>query len=206
MSGADPAAPRAASYGQDGLTPVDRLGVWLSQRAIAPHVPDGGRVLDLGCGHDATLLRQLAPRIGQGLGVDVAVGAEARSAAPNLDFAEGTVEDVLPTLPDASFRLVTLISVLEHLWEPLDALRGCHRVLEPGGTLLVNVPTWLGKGPLELSAFRLGLSPKVEMDDHKAYYDKRDLWPLLVRAGFKPSDLTLRRHKLGLNLFAVARR
>ena len=59
---------------------------------------------------------------------------------------------------------------------------------------------------LELSAFRLGFSPKVEIDDHKMYYDKRDLWPMLVRAGFKPSQIRLRYHKFGLNLFAAARK
>jgi len=70
--------------------------------------------------------------------------------------------------------------------------------------LLINVPTWRGKFFLEFSAFRLALSPKVEMDDHKMYYDKRDLWPLLVRVGFRPSRIALNYHKFGLNLFAAA--
>ena len=68
----------------------------------------------------------------------------------------------------------------------------------------LNVPTWRGKYFLELSAFRFGLSPKVEMNDHKMYYNQRDLWPLLVRAGFRPSEIRLRYHKFGLNLFAAA--
>jgi SAM-dependent methyltransferase len=200
-----PADARAESYGERGLTPVDRLGVWLSQRAILPHVRPGARVLDLGCGYEADLLCSLAPRISAGLGVDVSVGDGPR-AVPGLTFAEGTLEEVLPSVADGSYDLVTLISVLEHVWEPLDILTACRRVLAPGGTLLINVPTWLGKGALELSAFRLGTSPALEMDDHKAYYDRRDLWPLLVRAGFTPRHIRLRRHKLGLNLFAVARR
>jgi hypothetical protein len=49
-------------------------------------------------------------------------------------------------------------------------------------------------------------TPKVEIDDHKMYYDKRDLWPMLVRAGSKPSQIRLRSHKFGLNLFAAARK
>jgi SAM-dependent methyltransferase len=101
---------------------------------------------------------------------------------------------------------VLLISVLEHLREPLAALESARRLLRPGGRLLINVPTWRGKTWLEFSAFRLGLSPKVEIDDHKMYYDQRDLWPLLVRAGFRPSDIRLRYHKFGLNLFAVVTR
>ena len=43
------------------------------------------------------------------------------------------------------------------------------------------------------------------MDDHKRYYDPRDLWPLLVEAGFAPHAIRCRRHKFGLNTFAVCR-
>jgi hypothetical protein len=42
------------------------------------------------------------------------------------------------------------------------------------------------------------------MDDHKMYYDPRDLWPLMVRAGFAPHAIRCFRHKFGLNTFAVA--
>jgi 2-polyprenyl-3-methyl-5-hydroxy-6-metoxy-1,4-benzoquinol methylase len=196
---------RDEAYGQEGLSPVDRFGVWLSQRAILPHVRPGVSLLDLGCGFDATLLRSLAPRLSSGTGVDVAVSDEAR-ATPRLDFVVGPLEEVLPRLDEGRFDVITLISVLEHLSDAQAALDRIHTLLAPGGTLLVNVPTWLGKAPLEISAFRLGLSPAVEMDDHKMYYDRRDLWPLLVRAGFAPSRIRLRRHKFGLNLFAVARR
>jgi SAM-dependent methyltransferase len=102
--------------------------------------------------------------------------------------------------------VVLLISVLEHLLEPQFVLQSAWRLLKPSGLLLVNVPTWVGKRFLELSAFRLGLSPKVEIDDHKMYYGKRDLWPMLVRAGFRPSEIKLEYHKFGLNLFAAARK
>ena len=69
---------------------------------------------------------------------------------------------------------------------------------------MINVPTWMGKPFLEFSAFRLGTSPALEMDDHKMYYSKRDLWPILVRAGFKPSGIRMRYHKFGLNLLVSA--
>ena len=199
-------AARSESYGEQGLTPVDRLGVWLSLRAIVRHMPPGAAdVMDLGCGFDATLLRNLGPRVRSGVGVDVSVSDEAKSQ-PRLRFLEGTLEEVLPGQPDASADVVTAINVVEHLADPQSALVEAHRILRPDGRLLVNVPTWLGKRALELSAFRLGLSPAVEMDDHKRYYGIRDLWPMLVDAGFRPQRLHLRYHKLGLNLFAAARR
>ena len=66
-------------------------------------------------------------------------------------------------------------------------------------------PSWRGKKYLELSAFRLGLSPASEMDDHRMYYDVRDLWPMLVAAGFRPRHIRCFPHKFGLNTFAVCR-
>ncbi|OLC37213.1 MAG: hypothetical protein AUH28_04620 [Acidobacteria bacterium 13_1_40CM_56_16] len=82
-------------------------------------------------------------------------------------------------------------------------LEQCLRIVRPEGVCLFNVPSWRGKRFLEYSAFRLGLSPKDEMDDHKMYYDVKDLWPLLVRAGFLPSRIRCFSHKFGLNTFAV---
>jgi predicted SAM-dependent methyltransferase len=95
--------------------------------------------------------------------------------------------------------------VLEHLWRPLDTLKEFHRIARTGGSCLLNVPSWRGKWFLEFSAFRLGLSPPEEMDDHKTYYDVRDLWPLLVQAGFVPHNIRCFRHKFGLNTFAACR-
>ena len=195
------------AFGRHGVSPVDRCGIWLSSRAIRRWFPrrSGLRLLDLGCGYDAMLLRMLVPRLQEGVGIDFAVSDDVRRIA-RLSFLEGGIENHLPDLPSERFDVVMLNSVLEHLVEPLRVLEDCHRVLCSGGTLLVNVPTWWGKGLLEFSAFRLGTSPAAEMDDHKMYYGKRDLWPLLVRAGFRPRDVRLRYHKLGLNLFAVAAR
>ena len=195
------------AYGQQDLTFLDRAGVWLSKRAVSWHLPKRSdlEVLELGCGFQATQLLALEPCLRHGVGVDFRLAPELRTLQ-KFSFHEGTIEETLPKLAPMSFDAILLISVLEHLSDPLLVIQSARELLKPSGLLLINVPTWLGKGFLELSAFRLGLSPKVEMDDHKMYYDKRDLWPLLVRAGFKPSLIKLRYHKLRLILFAVARR
>jgi SAM-dependent methyltransferase len=112
--------------------------------------------------------------------------------------------EVLRKVPSESLDIALCMSVVEHLWNPQESLDELHRVLRPGGRCLVNVPSWAGKRALEFSAFRLGLSPTEEMDDHKLYYDPRDLWPLVVRAGFQPHAIRCFRHKFGLNTFAVA--
>lgn len=193
------------AYGQHGLSWVDRLGVWLSQSAIRRHLPARNdlEVIELGCGYRARLLTGLRDRLRRGVGVDFQVDPALHTIAP-FDFHEGPIEETFSKLTGQTFDVVMLISVLEHLAQPLAALEAARGLLKPGGVLLINVPTWRGKFFLEFSAFRLGLSPKTEMDDHKMYYDQRDLWPLLVRAGFLPSAIRLRYHKFGLNLFAAA--
>ena len=196
---------RQESYLQHGSTFVDRLRTRLVQREILKRLPRSGglRVLDLGCGYHATCLKAIGGRIAEGVGVDFHVSEESRRH-PRLRFVDSSIEEALPALPAEAFDVVLFISVLEHLWDPLQSLRHCHRVLKPGGRLLVNVPTWYAKPVLEFSAFKLGTSPACEMDEHRMYYAKRDLWPLLVRAGFQPSRIRMSYQKLCMILFSTS--
>ncbi len=198
---------RERAFGQHGsLSAVDRLGTWLSARAIRKHVTSfaGARLGDFGCGYEARFVRTVLEDLEAAVLVDVALAPDLRSH-PRVTAIEGRLPDALAEIPDETLDIVLCISALEHLWDPLQTLRGFRKVLRSGGVCLVNVPSWRGKRFLELSAFRLNLSPAEEMDDHKRYYDPRDLWPLLVEAGFLPSNIHCSRHKLGLNTFAACR-
>lgn len=205
MSAGEPT--RDASFGQDGdLTLVDRFGVWLSGRQIRRHVRsfDGLTVADVGCGYEATFARRVLPSVERAVLLDVSLDPELK-AAPKVEAIEGALPGTLAGVDDASVDVALCTSVLEHLWEPQQTLAEMRRILRPGGVCLVNVPSWRGKWFLELSAFRLGLSPADEMNDHKSYYEPRDLWPMLVQAGFRPQDIKVHRHKFGLNTFAACR-
>ncbi len=198
---------RTSAYGEDrDLSVVDRFGVWLSARAIRRHVRSfaGLRVGDLGCGYDARFVRTVLDEVESAVLVDVSLAPDLASH-PRVTAIEGVLPEAADGIPDGSLDVVLCISVLEHLPDPLALLRAGRRVLAPGGICLVNVPSWRGKRFLELSAFRLHLSPAEEMDEHRRYYDPRDLWPLLVEAGFLPSHIRCRRHKFGLNTFAACR-
>ena len=196
---------REVSYGQRGLTIIDRFGVALSRHAVLKHWPSKrvSDLIDIGCGFHATLLRSLIKPAGHGVAVDWELSDDLR-AIKGLESFEGDLMATLPKFTDSRFDVALLLSVLEHVPRPVELLQECHRILRPDGRLLVNVPTWRGKSFLEFSAFRLGASPACEMDDHKMYYDKRDLWPRLVEAGFRPSRIKMHYHKWGLNLFACA--
>lgn len=185
-------------------TLVDRFGVWLSAKQIRRHVPawHGKRVADVGCGYHAAFTRTVLKRVSSATLVDVSISPDLRRH-PKVTVLEGAVPAVLKDLPPESFDVILCISVLEHLWNPVEAVSHFHRLLAPGGVCLINVPSWRGKKYLEYSAFKLGFSPADEMDDHKHYFDVEDLWPILVCAGFRPSRIQCFAHKFGLNTFAV---
>jgi SAM-dependent methyltransferase len=202
-----PVGLRDVSFGQTHQsTFVDRLGVWLSARQIRRFVPSfaGLAIADLGCGYQAAFARTVLGDVASAVLIDVAL-AEDLKQHPKVRAFQGDLLESLRGLPDRSLDVVLIVSVLEHLWEPLETLKQIRRLLRAGGTCLVNVPSWRGKRYLELSAFKLGLSPPAEMDDHKTYYDVPELWPVLVRAGFLPSEIRCFSHKFGLNTFAACK-
>ena len=204
---ADTDVSREAAFGQEGrITGVDRAGVWLSGHQLRRTVGslDDKDVGDFGCGFQATYMRTVLDQVRSATLVDISLADDLKSR-PNVTAIEGKLPGVLEDLPDRSLDVILCMSVLEHLWAPDQALTHFRRLVRPGGVLAINVPSWRGKRALEFSAFRLGLSPASEMDDHKRYYDPRDLWPLLVTARFMPHGIRCFRHKFGLNTFAVCK-
>jgi SAM-dependent methyltransferase len=198
---------RAGSYEQHRAhSPIDRFGVWLSARALRREVPSfaGKSVGDFGCGYQARFVRSVLDEIERAVLVDVALAPDLK-ADRRITAIEGVLPDALRGVEAASLDVDLCVSVLEHLWEPLETLVQMRRVTAPGGICLVNVPSWRGKWFLEFSAYRLRLSPAEEIDDHKAYYDPENLWPLVVKAGFLQHNISCRSHKFGLNTFAACR-
>jgi len=196
---------RERAFGQDYQpTMVDRFGVWLSARQIRKFsgTLKDKKLGDFGCGYNATFVRSVLPELERAVLIDSAIAKDLKEQS-KVTAIEGMLPDVLKQVPTRSLDIVLCVSVLEHLWDPQAALQECYRITRPGGVCMFNVPSWRGKWFLEFSAFRLGLSPKEEMDDHKTYYGVRDLWPHLVRAGFLPSNIRCFSHKFGLNTFAV---
>ena len=198
---------RTEAYLQHGRgTVVDRFGVWLSARQLRRFVPSfvGERVGDFGCGYQASFARGVVGEAASVTLVDVALADDLKADA-RVRAIEGRLPDALAALPAASQDVILLVSVLEHVTEPQRLLAETVRLLAPGGVALINVPSWRGKRYLELATFRLHLGAASEIDDHKMYYDVRDLWPMLVAAGFRPSQIQCFPHKFGLNTFAVCR-
>ena len=198
---------RSTSFGERGdVTAVDRFGVWLSKRQIERRVGPlaGLDVADIGCGYDATFMRHVLDDVALGHPPRRLAGPRPRGA-PEGPRHRGDAARGDGQIEDASLDVVLCMSVVEHLWEPDATLAQFAGCCARAGSARSTCRRGGARRALEFSAFRLGTSPFDEMDDHKTYYDPRDLWPLLVRAGFRPHAIRCFKHKFGLNTFAVCR-
>ena len=97
-------------------------------------------------------------------GVEIDAGAVETARGIGLAVRQGTMADVDPEI-DGIFDHVTVGHVIEHVHDPLEALRATHRVLRPGGRLWIGTPN-LGSSripvvPFELACPRASASPRA---------------------------------------------
>ncbi len=109
---------------------------------LVPHLRPGLDVLDVGCG-PGTITADLAARVAPGrvVGTDRSAEVVAAAAADHGDVAGLTfvVGDVYGLdAADASFDVVHAHQVLQHLSDPVAALREMRRVCRPGGVVAVR--------------------------------------------------------------------
>lgn len=134
-------ALRSTRGGQCGTQNKANRDAWLEGTLAS--IPAGRRILDAGagrlqykrfCAHLDYVSQDFAKYDGQGDGIGLQTGEWDQS---QLDI----VCDIttIPE-PDASFDAVMCVEVLEHLPDPIGALREVTRLLKPSGTLIITAP------------------------------------------------------------------
>ncbi len=132
--------------------PLGRLAVYLAvhrrldiDRSVRhlPRPARGARLLDVGCGNGHFLLT--ARTLGwEAWGIDPDPRAVAAARSAGLRVEQRGFPDT--GLPDGYFDVVTMNHVIEHLHDPVGALREVRRVLRSGGMLWVATPNLTGLG------------------------------------------------------------
>jgi 2-polyprenyl-3-methyl-5-hydroxy-6-metoxy-1,4-benzoquinol methylase len=158
------------------------------ERRELPPVREGGRLLDFGCG-GGSFLERMAKQGWEVTGLDASAEAVKRvREGLGLHALQGTLPH--PELAPASFDVITMWHSLEHVHDPLGALRAAHDLLRPGGRLFVAVPNiggwpfrWFGR-----SWFALDL-PR-----HLTHFTASTLRAMLGRAGFQVEPIRMIRH------------
>lgn len=130
---------------------VENSAAYLIERLVP-----GTDVLDVGCG-PGTITVDIAGRVapGQVVGIDAAaeVVDAARAEAAGVTNVELRVDDVFALqVDDASFDVVHAHQVLQHLTDPVAALREMRRACRPGGVVaardsIYRAMTWFPLDP-----------------------------------------------------------
>lgn len=141
------------------------------------------RLLDVGCGDGlflASCQQLLVERFGLDRSLDALQAAQRRSGL-------GLIQARVEALPFASesFGLITLFHVLEHLPAPNLFLREAHRLLRPGGWLVVQVPNVASLQRRLLGQYWEGF----EVPRHLINYSDRALSLLLEARGFQVTQI-----------------
>lgn len=163
--------------------------------------PLGGDFLDIGCAY-GFMLAAAQKHFNQLIGTEMLSGIETyvQQRCP-----EAIVCEKPPA--DGKFDCISLMQVIEHVYDPVAFLADLKNRLKPGGILLLSTPyadgAWhkiLGKD-----------WPLYKAPEHVVLYNKKSLQTLAQKAGFADANVLKHRqyftvstiiNKLGLPLFS----
>ena len=138
-----------------------------------------GRLLDVGCG-PGKLLSDLREQGWKVYGVDFSpVAVDYARSQRGLDVSLGDLFQA--GYKDGFFDVVMFNHSLEHIYNPLETLKEAHRIMKPGGLLLISIPN---AGGLEAKIFGKWW---VHWDTprHLYHFTKATMTRLVTSAGFR---------------------
>lgn len=138
-----------------------------------------GRVLDVGCGDGSLLvrLRALGWEV-EGQDVDAKAAAHSRQSE-GVTVHLGQLADL--AIPSSRYDAVVMNHVIEHVHDPVMALRELHRLLRTGGTLIVVTPNAKSYGHRRFGRDWINLDPPR----HLHLFSTTTLLALANQAGFQ---------------------
>ncbi len=177
-----------------------------TQRAnqLIPPVLREGRILDVGCGSFPYFLAHTAFQ--EKFAVDQLPMPRETATKNRIEFFTLDLNKE-PSLPfaDSFFSVVTLLAVVEHLNPDSLALllKECHRVLKPGGALILTTPAAWSDGLLKFMA-RLNLVSAEEIHEHAFAYTLPLIGWHFGQAGFEMTKVRFGYFETMLNMWATA--
>lgn len=168
---------------------------------VLPVAEDAGRWVDLGCGA-GELLDLAEPQGLTGMGLDQ---VEASAAAVTSAGHPALVADLERPLPfrDGSLDGVTLIEAIEHVVAAEALVDELHRVLRPGGWLVLTTPN---VAHLNYRVRAVTGHPPKQEGYHVRFFTRATLEAMLSARGFtREADASYGRVPLVSRLLAAGR-
>jgi 2-polyprenyl-3-methyl-5-hydroxy-6-metoxy-1,4-benzoquinol methylase len=151
--------------------------VWNARLKSIKRYVKNGRFLDVGCSFggflDCAKNKGFTP-----YGIEV---SEYSGGYAKKRFGEtihiGTLENC--PFEKSTFSIITMIEVIEHLQNPVSALRKCYSMLKPGGMMLIQTADMNG-----WQAVNAGQDYHYFLPGHLSYFTAESLEKVLLDSGF----------------------
>lgn len=152
----------------------------------------GGRLLEIGCSTGEMLAAARTSFQASGVEADEAAGSVAR--ARGLDCFSGTLFEA--RFADQTFDVAAMYHVIEHLPSPRETLRELHRILRPGGWMVIETPN------IATPWVRL-LGPRWRqfIPDHIYFFSPATITRLCLETGFEVQELRSVGKAMSVRLF-----
>ena len=173
---------------------IRALQGWTALRTAplsALHARPPGRGLDVGCGR-GDLLAALASRGWAMSGIEPSSSACAAAARRGLDARCGTLNTV--ALEPGSYDAIVFRHSLEHINDPVAALRLVRAALAPGGLVLITVPNF---GSWQARRFA-GHWFHLDVPRHRVHFTPPALERALAAGGLEPVSVATSSSTVGL--------
>lgn len=170
--------PRGLSAWKRSLT------TWLNSFTLGDHVPPlaPGRMLEFGCA-SGLFLHSMAALGWKVEGIEFAEKAATEARSLGYRVHTGTLEDA--PAPDEHYDLIVGWMVLEHLHDPVRALRKLHSWTRPGGWLAVSTPN---VGSREFSIFKDAWLA-LHLPNHLYHYTPETIARVLEEGGWQVREV-----------------
>ncbi len=171
---------RAYSY----LKRLGRAALQTNTQCL-PDLPPG-RMLEIGCA-SGSFMHEMAARGWEVEGVEFSSHAAESARALGYPVYAGALESAPD--PGKPYDLVVGWMVMEHLHDPVGALRKLHKWVKPGGWLAVSVPN---AAALEFRFFKTAWYA-LQLPTHLYHYTPRTLGLVLQKGGWRMEGLRHQR-------------
>jgi 2-polyprenyl-3-methyl-5-hydroxy-6-metoxy-1,4-benzoquinol methylase len=143
------------------------------------HVPNRGRLIEIGCGHGNFLIEAKSRGYTvQGIEFSKDAAEHANEMLGSDSVLVGTTLSI--DLPSEAYDVCVLADVIEHVRDPHATISYVSRILKPGGLVFISTPSTASWSARLMGSFWMQF--KLE---HLFYFDPHSLERLLARAGFR---------------------
>jgi 2-polyprenyl-3-methyl-5-hydroxy-6-metoxy-1,4-benzoquinol methylase len=168
---------------------VYKIRSWLEAKRLltwCDGLPENAKILDVGCGDGfhLNLLRQYGKSSWTPEGIDMDKRAVEMAQKSGLIVHHGSVETI--DLPSNTYDLAFTVQTIEHVEKPDELLYGIHKLLKPGGRLVIVTDN---TDSLDFKFYKRSYWGGYHFPRHWNLFNKNSLSKLAAKTGFEVNSL-----------------